>query len=93
MMRLLKKKVSFSEEPSTFVYERPAAREIYKLYYQDHDYRRFREEKWLDDVRDTRAQIRKATSAKQPSRRRDSLNMMQGQQSRHRKQQGIAQAA
>mmetsp|Transcript_20401 Transcript_20401/g.33781 ORF Transcript_20401/g.33781 Transcript_20401/m.33781 type:complete len:95 (-) Transcript_20401:153-437(-) len=94
-MPLIKKSVSFSEESNTFTYQRPAVSEIYKLYYQDHDYRRFREEKWLDDLRDARAPARKTTSPHRPNRRRDFLeDTMQSPHSTHvKKQQGIAQAA
>lgn len=93
-MPLLKKTVRFSAELDAFTYERPATSEIYKLYYQEHDYRRFREEKWLHDLRNTRAQVRKTASPERPSRR-DSLNVAQGPRSSShiKKQRGIAQAA
>ena len=86
----LKKSVSFSETTSTYNYPRPSAEDIDELYWQENDYRRFREQKWLDDLRRARP-----TSAAAPKRasRRDSLNMMMNDGPSTPTKQGIAQAA
>ena len=88
----LRKSVSFSEATSTYRYSRPTADEIVKLYYQEDDYRRFREEKWLEELRAAKTHYLDGKVLSK-SRRRDSLNMRTPMQSPGRKQQGIAQAA
>ena len=86
----LKKSVSFSETTSTYNYPRPSAEDIDELYWQENDYRRFREQKWLDDLR--RARTTPAAAPKRASRR-DSLNMMMNDGPSTPTKQGIAQAA
>jgi hypothetical protein len=72
------KQVTFAEAVTTFNYPRVAASDIYNVYWQEHDYRRFREEKFLDDLRAGRAQQPKATPPLSPrvTQRRDSLTGM-----------------
>lgn len=103
------KKVQFSEAVTTFNYPRLAASDIYNVYWQEHDYRRFREEKFLDDLRAGRAQapITGSPSLPRKTHRRDSLTGMTNdtpemrQPRRHAQavssgmfvQRGLAQAA
>ena len=91
------KKVAFSETITTFNYPRASASDIYDMYWQEHDYRRFREEKFLDDLRAGRAQQRKTMSPLRPSmtQRRDSLTVMKNDNSSvvTKQQRGYSPAA
>lgn len=84
------KTVRFSDAIRTDTYPRPSATEIQNLYYQEHDYRRFKEEKWLDEIREKRTANMKQ---KCTTRRRDSLTMMMNVSQSPRGRGGRAQAA
>mmetsp|Transcript_7804 Transcript_7804/g.11935 ORF Transcript_7804/g.11935 Transcript_7804/m.11935 type:complete len:92 (+) Transcript_7804:155-430(+) len=87
------KLLTFSEHITTYEYSRPTASEIQELYYQEEDYRRFREEKWLDEMREKRQNNLKKTKMDK-SRRRDSLTLVMNptfKSSQNRR--GIAKAA
>lgn len=85
------KKVRFAiEKNKTYTFTRPLADNIQDIYYQEHEYRRFREEKCLDDLREGKR--RQAGIQKNPRRQRDSLTMMMNPKS-YSSQLGIAQAA
>ena len=73
----MSKSVRFSNDLMTVHnYDRVGANELASLYYQEEDYRRFREEKWLDALREARSRV---SPMKAPGRRkRDSLDMMGG---------------
>lgn len=90
-----KKSVSFSDTARTHSYARPTAHEIHELYYQESDYRRFREDKWLDELREARANREKEGKDATSKSRRDSLNLMMNPctPASKRNQRGIAQAA
>jgi hypothetical protein len=95
------KSVKFASAPSaSFCYPRVEAVDIENVYYQDEDYKRFRQEIWLEKMRLARAEARKcaikASDAEQfikESQRRDAMRNY-GKNSRAKVQQrGIALAA
>mmetsp|Transcript_11572 Transcript_11572/g.16998 ORF Transcript_11572/g.16998 Transcript_11572/m.16998 type:complete len:92 (-) Transcript_11572:193-468(-) len=85
------KTVRFSNEIRTDTYPRPSATEIQNLYYQEQDYRRFKEEKWLDELREGRRNAHKKGGCTR--RRRDSLTMIMNVNQSPRGRCGLAQAA
>ena len=86
----MSKSVTFSETPKIYEYERASASEIYNMHWQDDDYRRFREQKLLDDLQAVRERTRKAGS---PSRRASLDTMMNHGASASRELRGTAKAA
>jgi hypothetical protein len=95
------KSVTFSLALSTsFSFPRVEAIDIESVYYQDEDYKRFRQESWLEKMRLASAEARKraikASDADQlykDSKRRDAM-LNYGKNSRAKVQQrGIALAA
>mmetsp|Transcript_25760 Transcript_25760/g.38060 ORF Transcript_25760/g.38060 Transcript_25760/m.38060 type:complete len:92 (-) Transcript_25760:1542-1817(-) len=87
-------KVRFSPENTTHSYPRPTASQLQDLYYQEEDYRRFREEKWLDELREKRQKNENERNEKlSKSRRRDSLTMLMNPNFGSQTQRGIAKAA
>lgn len=93
------KSVRFAPAPSTsFSYPRVGAADIENVYYQEEDYRRFKQDSWLESLRLQRQQqrmtaLRQEEANKQRSSRRSGMRNF-GNNSRGRvQQQGAAQAA
>lgn len=85
---------------STFSYPRVEAVDIRNVYYQDEDYRRFRQETWLEKMRIARAEARQraitdtAEQLNKESQRRDAMRSY-GKNSRGKvhQERGVALAA
>lgn len=70
--KMNEKRVRFAAEITTHTFPRPDASDIQSLYYQVDDYRRFKEDKWLEEIRNERKQVKIGHRAS----RRDSLTLI-----------------